>query len=334
MKLNLRSILFTATVLLAASCSNEAPKKIPALPIPKLGEKVRNVSIPKVDILFVIDNSGSMGTHQANLSANINKFVSEVKNLAAMDYRIGVTTSTFTGGSISPGVNGGLIGVPNYVDRNTRNGDAVLRSRLAVGTNSYTDEVLLQTISYAFSPEAMRGTNAGFYRDNAFVAVIFITDAEDQGDQSPEDVYDFLVSLKDGKKSRVLSYGAIIPTNSTTGCTRDSWNTPVLIERFIELTDGQYFDLCDVDYGTKLAEVAEDLAKRVVGTIILSRRPKVETIEVNYGTQKIPPDLLKGWAYNPALNAIVFGPELEFEEQPEGTEMSVDFEPIPIEDRQ
>lgn len=46
----------------------------------------------KVDILFVIDNSGSMGEEQATLAANFDAFIDELEEVDA-DYRIGITTT-------------------------------------------------------------------------------------------------------------------------------------------------------------------------------------------------------------------------------------------------
>ena len=46
----------------------------------------------KVDILFVIDDSGSMGEEQAKLAANFAPFVATLEEAGA-DYRIAVTTT-------------------------------------------------------------------------------------------------------------------------------------------------------------------------------------------------------------------------------------------------
>lgn len=53
---------------------------------------------PKVDILFVIDNSSSMDKHQKDLVVNIEKFVSKFSSNKIVDYHIGVlaTWDTFT----------------------------------------------------------------------------------------------------------------------------------------------------------------------------------------------------------------------------------------------
>src|SRR4051794_8019943 len=46
----------------------------------------------KMDVLFVIDNSGSMGEEQTNLVANFPMFIS-VLDQSGLDYRVGVTTT-------------------------------------------------------------------------------------------------------------------------------------------------------------------------------------------------------------------------------------------------
>lgn len=43
---------------------------------------------PKVDILFVIDNSDSMVKHQENLKANINRFVEAFEANKRIDFQI------------------------------------------------------------------------------------------------------------------------------------------------------------------------------------------------------------------------------------------------------
>ncbi len=44
-----------------------------------------------MDVLFVIDNSGSMGQEQTNLIANFPQFINVLDN-SGLDYRVAVTT--------------------------------------------------------------------------------------------------------------------------------------------------------------------------------------------------------------------------------------------------
>jgi len=69
----------------------------------------------KVDVLLVIDNSGSMGDEQANIAANFGPFIETLEEAGA-DYRIGITT-TDMGGSGCTGSSGGELQVSSCLDR-------------------------------------------------------------------------------------------------------------------------------------------------------------------------------------------------------------------------
>jgi hypothetical protein len=66
----------------------------------------------KIDILFVMDNSGSMGEEQASLAASIDGLVGGLEGIEGISYRIGVTTTDVVSnpwcGSTSP-EDGGLV---------------------------------------------------------------------------------------------------------------------------------------------------------------------------------------------------------------------------------
>src|SRR5690606_10339321 len=75
------------------------------------------VSGQKVDVLFVVDNSGSMSDEQNSLSTNFGSFLTGA-NQWNTDYQVGVVTTDMEGedmpcGSGNPGH---LVGDPRYVD--------------------------------------------------------------------------------------------------------------------------------------------------------------------------------------------------------------------------
>jgi hypothetical protein len=64
----------------------------------------------KIDILFVVDNSGSMAQEQANLATNFPQFISVIE-ASGLDYRVAITTTgmdftynqaLFPGGPVIP----------------------------------------------------------------------------------------------------------------------------------------------------------------------------------------------------------------------------------------
>jgi hypothetical protein len=321
-----------ALSLVLASCSPDSPK---LQPHPKLiTEKVvkdndYNVVDPKVDILFVVDNSGSMDTHQKNLSANVGRFISAFFNRVSIDYHIGVLSSdmdqSFTGKCC-----GRLIGTPSFIDTTTPTPTTELSSRLILGTNGSGTERMFDPVMAALSAPLDTTVNQGFLRSNAHLAVIFITDAEDQSTGAGLALYNYLVKLK-GRREKVLAYGAIVPSGAPSECSRDEYGKePRIIEQFLALPfnkGGNIFSLCSLDFGDKLAKVAEDLAKQVSNTIYLNRAPVLSTVKVFFGTQEIPSHPDFGWSYDANLNAIFLGDNLKLDEnQPPGTKIRVDFE--------
>ncbi|MFV8756019.1 vWA domain-containing protein [Nannocystaceae bacterium ST9] len=86
---------FTCSVLIPLTACNPHPLKPVELQTGQECQAQVELSINKdVDILFVIDNSGSMGEEQANLAANFGAFIELLEDSdVGANYRIGVTTS-------------------------------------------------------------------------------------------------------------------------------------------------------------------------------------------------------------------------------------------------
>jgi len=331
-------LLISALILLNLSCSNEASKNY--LPPFTKDKKVTDgnasdIFDPKADILFVVDDSGSMSGHQRNLSHNIGLFTSVFLQTSILDYNIGVITTDndgFWGGSSS--CCGKLVGTYRVVTKTTPNSNLVLQENLTVGINGSGREAPFETTSLALSNTMLTGWNSGFIRPSAALIVIFITDAEDQSrTTSPQSLLAEMLALKNNDKRRVLSYGAIIPTG-VNNCDRDSWDTPQRIEEFLDIVPngagaggvgGNIVSLCAPDYGQRLAEFALQIVDQISSTIYLTRLPDPKSLRVSYGSEDLPMDPKKGWSYSPALNAIFLGSEIDWTSQPNGSKVEVHY---------
>lgn len=275
---------------------------------------------PSVDILFIIDDSGSMSSHQNNLSTNIDQFIAELSNNLILDWRIGVTTSSWGGTGSGTGY-GSLTGTPAFVDKNTANFKAILKRNLLVGTFGDSQEVFIETAAGAISPTNLAGANNGFFRPDALTVIIFITDTEDQGQVTPMSAFSSLVSFKNGDPKKLVSYAVLADPNNCDGEGMD----PLLIREFLRLTGGKEFSLCDPKFGQNLASIANDILDKIEMVIRLRQRPVVSTITVKFGTQIIPNDPKVGWVYDPQRNAIVISKDLELRPEPKGTQLEVKF---------
>jgi hypothetical protein len=156
----------------------------------------------KMDILFVIDNSGSMGQEQANLAANFPSFISVLESFTnadgePVDYHVGVTTTgvskeweidtglPFPIEESQDGEDGHLqTGASCSMPRRwLQRGDAEVSSKFsciaAVGTGGASDEMPLEGARLALTDRMADSSNAGFLRSDALLALVLLTDEED-----------------------------------------------------------------------------------------------------------------------------------------------------------
>lgn len=156
----------------------------------------------KVDLLFVIDNSGSMKDEQAQLIASFPVFVQEIQQQLAdaESLHIGVVTTDEYAFNEAPcsGVLGGLVTETGGKDSSaaicgpyaggrfmTEQDDLPQRFACAgqVGTDGDGNERPIDAALYALGPglAAKGACNDGFARDDALLVLVLITDEEEEG---------------------------------------------------------------------------------------------------------------------------------------------------------
>lgn len=147
-------------------------------------------SCSKMDILFVIDDSGSMAQEQANLAQNFPLFIQVLED-RNLDYRVGVTTTgrtyTYTDFLGFPNTQEGDDGellqrcdmTQRWVSPTDPNPAQTFACAAEVGTNGPIDEMPLAVTKAAFTEQIANGTNAGFLRDDALLALVILTDEND-----------------------------------------------------------------------------------------------------------------------------------------------------------
>lgn len=211
----------------------------------------------KMDILFVIDNSGSMKEEQVNLASNFSILTTKLdfattSRGAKLDYRIAVTTTGLTHRfTMEPGAPFPTVPMDEVGDdgrfrkdcKMTRawmeRGDDSLQSQFAcvtrVGTAGPGLEMPLEAMRLALTDRVTDGANAGFLRDDALLAVVFITDEDDcsrrdndftiKDDNCPPgtpgyiDVPDYVTALDQIKGGREKWAAAVVagPVECTSG---------------------------------------------------------------------------------------------------------------------
>jgi len=148
----------------------------------------------QIDILWVVDNSGSMQTSQANLASNFSAFISKFQTLG-LDYHMAVTTTdAYLAGSYfnnqysnySPtaaqfkdgfvGTYGqGVSGVKVMTSANTTS--TIFQQNLSTGTTGSGDERAFSSFVQALSDPT--NVASGFRRPGAFLSIIILSDEDD-----------------------------------------------------------------------------------------------------------------------------------------------------------
>jgi hypothetical protein len=205
----------------------------------------------------------------------------------------------------------------------------ILAARMLVGTAGSGTEKMYDPVVSALSFPLEAGENKGFYRQDAYLAVIFVTDAPEQSYMTTPKFLDFLVKKK-GDMSKVLGYGVIRSLLSARSCpTGEEWSQK--LENFLDLlvTGGvgqrNILSLCEENYGAKLVEFAKDIVNRSAGRIRLNRIPDPTTIRITYGTQVISNSQTDGWVYENSTNSVLLSPNIVWTEQPGAEGLAVDF---------
>ena len=322
---------------------------------------------PKVDILFVIDNSTSMNTHQRNLKKNIREFTNAFTGTAQVKYRVGVVGThdpeTVTEGKVgyypvgklrmlhdqepNPlAPNAGLNKPPYYIPALPVD---YLGNTLRIGTIAPKDGGPEKEEMFSPVKAALDGTrdadNGGFYRPDAHLAIVFLTDADDASSIAPTELYDFLLELKKGSHEAISAYGAL---SMSEGCKRDpglvvkdaAGNVvkvlqPEKIESFISKTHtargenakSAIFDLCDDNFGKGLSKIGQMIQESTISEmrIPLSHVPEVKTLVVTYDGRQLPGG--EAWKYDSTSTTIVLnGRSKAFEVR--GKEVKITYVPM------
>lgn len=153
----------------------------PPLESPSRADHIVQVPNASVDVLWVVDNSCSMSEEQDGIAANAPVFMNYFID-SDMDWHVGVVSTDMydSGQSARLQSAGGYA----YIDAQTPNPVAKFGSMMTLGTSGSSTEQGRRAAYHAI--ETLGDTqNTGFYRDDASLAVVVISDEEDQSNNNP-----------------------------------------------------------------------------------------------------------------------------------------------------
>lgn len=258
----------------------------------------KQVKDPELDILFVIDNSGSMGNDQSNVATNLKSFFQWAVTLK-LDYHIGVTTTDVGKDK------GCLQGNPKVVTPQTPNLESVLETNVKVGTGGSSKEYGLEASRLSFQATALQGCNAGFYRKDANLSVIYISDEIDQSPLTVDAYINFLRNLKglrniDKLRASALGY------YDTSSCQK---NANCRYYAVAKVLGGVYETIRTANWANTLSNLGAVTFGRF-GQFFLSRPADPKSIKVTVDSKPIP-EGQTGWSYDATNNSVRFAKGVE-----------------------
>ena len=241
-----------------------------------------------VDIVFVVDDSGSMAHFQTKLSNEMGQFASTISQLSA-DFRIGVITTT----------SGELIG---WTESTSVTMEQELMNLVIVGTSGSGWETGLLSLYDCMFNNTCNTMRGGWMRPDARMAVIFISDEPDSSPQ-PWNYYQsiFDQSIDPG---RISMHGIIGPQPN--GCQGSSWGISAQAghgyHEIISHYQGQEHSICDDNWGIAITTIATDISRPLRYSLTETRIDET-TVEVFINGQQAGS---RDWTWDGPNNSVLF----------------------------
>jgi hypothetical protein len=245
---------------------------VPNLNTPVKHDRIVQVTTPKVDVLWVIDDSCSMSEEQQKLATNFPSFIEFFLD-SGLDYHIGVVSTD----TDAPNKRGRLQGAGSYrfIDPNTPNPVALFGQMATLGTGGAIDERGRRATQMALTDPQVNGYNAGFYRDEASLHVVIISDENDSSGSNPtrNEFINFLQTLKEDPE--LVTFSSVVGPQG--GCaTADPGVEYIAVTNAV---GGIHESICAQDW----VPVLEELGLQAAGLrreYFLSEIPVPGTLEV------------------------------------------------------
>jgi hypothetical protein len=269
----------------------------------------------QIDILFVIDDSGSMSSHQKNIADNFRSFIQMAIQLT-VDFQIGIVTtdvdgsgSPFGGGSKFPP--GELRGSPKILDSHTPNLETIFQQNAKVGTSGSATEQGLESARIALSPPLITtGANKGFLRPDASLAIIAVSDEPDQSPQPVQFYINFFTNIKGVRNIDMFRFNAVIgydPVTKAEQCPAGGQPTAISKGRYLAVAQasrGFVASICTTNWANTLSQLGA-ISFGLRKQFFLSRPADPTTIQVKVNGQSSPQGA-NGWTYDATDNSITF----------------------------
>jgi hypothetical protein len=318
----------------------------------------------KIDVMWVVDNSGSMASSQQNLANNFPSFINNFTS-KGYDFQIAVTTSdaflalpawnSYYNQSPTPSYywgrpqaekawwRNGTVGNPSgfsIINMLTPNLADVFMDNALQGTNGHGDERSFQSMRAALESPG----NAGFVRPGGFLAVVLLTDEDDFSHNGTGatvtyssalhsvDSYVQFLDTHTGSAPSARKYSVNTISVNSQACLDSIYNGAqkigVRVGQLADATGGIKGNLCG-NFATELDLIAKSIVE-LSTQFYLNGDPVADSIRVYVNGAEIPNVATRpagGWSYNESANSVMFHGD---QVPPQSAAINITFDPETI----
>lgn len=248
-----------------------------------------------IEILWVIDNSGSMQTKQSQVASAFSSF-NDLLLQKGYHFRMAViTTDAYMGNNrqIYRANCGSAI-----LDENTTDLNSCFSTNIQQGTAGSGTECALNSIITAI--ESPVNSAYSFPAANSFLRIIIIGDEDDSSTvsgttlQTIEYFHNYFQSRYDTK-----AYSISTPIGL------NLFGEGIRIRQFVDGLSGINCDIRAADFSDYLSFFTTAITRDAT-SIVLSRNPEPGTLTVTIDTIRLSEDTINGWTYDAGTRTIYF----------------------------
>ena len=232
-----------------------------------------------LDILIVIDNSGSMAEEQNNLATKLLPLLTYV---AESDWKIGVVTTDAADGCMR-----------DVITKGQSNVEGAFAAAIRAGVNGSGIEAGVPQAVAALTPGCV--SDNGWIRANSTLAVLIVSDEDNCSDgtkcaiaeqNSADYLIDHLRTIREpGVNARV--FGLVWHESQTQSQCNTAYRQGSIYSELIDATAGTWGSICDSDYSQTLQAMSMDLSLILKTQFALNYQPFLDSVEVTINGVKI-----------------------------------------------
>ena len=257
----------------------------------------------KADILFVVDNSGSMSVEQARMGQSFPQFISSISNI---DHQIAITTTDIEatdGRFLSFGNNSDIL-TPSTPNANNLFLQTIQRPETLTCDNAGFDPASCPSPDERGIFAAYRAIEKGdakFFREDSHLSIVILSDEDERsrGGQiagfelefrdTPQNLVDLDKTRLGAQKT--FSVHSVVVRPGDTSCLNQQ-NSQAPLKGFegntyvslSNLTGGTIGSICASDYGQELGNIATNIIDNV-NSVVLQCAAKDDAVAVTLSPQ-------------------------------------------------